>query len=72
MEIVGDIRGRGLMIGIEMDQDVNRLKTDALELGLLLNITQNNVIRLLPPLIIDDAQADQIVDMVCKLITAGR
>jgi acetylornithine aminotransferase len=65
---VNDIRGRGLMIGIELDQDVNQLKTDALVRGLLLNVTRNNVIRLLPPLIIDEAQADQIVDMVCKLI----
>jgi acetylornithine aminotransferase len=51
-----------------MDQDVNHLKTDALEQGLLLNVTRNNVIRLLPPLIIDEAQADRIVDTVCKLI----
>ncbi len=65
---VKDIRGRGLMIGIELDRDVNRLKTVALDQGLLLNVTRNNVIRLLPPLIIDEAQADQIVDMVCKLI----
>ena len=65
---VKDIRGRGLMIGIELDRDVNRLKTVALDQGLLLNVTRNNVIRLLPPLIIDEAQADQIVDMVSKLI----
>ena len=65
---VKDIRGRGLMIGIEMGQDVNHFKTDALKQGLLLNVTRNNVIRLLPPLIIDEAQADQIVDTVCKLI----
>ena len=67
---VKDIRGRGLMIGIEIDRDVNRLKTDALAQGLLLNVTRNNVIRLLPPLIIDKAQADQIVNTVCKLIEA--
>ena len=65
---VQDIRGRGLMIGIELDQDVNHLKTVALDQGLLLNVTRNNVIRLLPPLIIDRDQADQIVDTVCKLI----
>ena len=63
-----DIRGRGLMIGIEMNQDVNQLKIAALDQGLLLNVTRNNVIRLLPPLIIDEAQTDQIVDTVCKLI----
>ena len=67
---VQDIRGRGLMIGIELNQDVNHLKTVALDQGLLLNVTSNNVIRLLPPLIIDQAQADQIVDTVCKLIEA--
>ena len=66
--VVKDIRGRGLMIGIELDQDVNHLKTAALEQGLLLNVTRNKVIRLLPPLIIDDAQADQIVATVCTLI----
>ena len=65
---VNDIRGRGLMIGIELDRDVNHLKTVALDQGLLLNITRNNVIRLLPPLIIDQDQADQIVDTVCNLI----
>jgi acetylornithine aminotransferase len=63
-----DIRGRGLMIGLEFDRDVNHLKTEALSAGLLLNITRNNVIRLLPPLIIDRAQAEEIVDTVCGLI----
>ena len=65
---VQDIRGRGLMIGIELNQDVNQLKTAALDQGLLLNVTRDSVVRLLPPLIIDEAQADQIVDTVCKLI----
>ncbi len=65
---VQDIRGRGLMIGIELDRDVNHLKMVALDQGLLLNVTSNNVIRLLPPLIIDQDQAEQIVDTVCKLI----
>ncbi len=65
---VKDIRGRGLMIGIELNQDVNQLKTAALDQGLLLNVTRDSVVRLLPPLIIDEAQADQIVDTVCKLI----
>lgn len=66
--MVIDIRGRGLMIGIELNRDVNHLKTVALDQGLLLNVTQNKVIRLLPPLIIDEDQADQIVDMVCTMV----
>jgi len=67
-EKVKDIRGRGLMIGIELDRDINHLKNEALSKGLLLNIARDNVIRLLPPLIIDDEQADEIVDTVCALI----
>jgi acetylornithine aminotransferase len=56
------------MVGIELDRDVNQLKIDALEKGVLLNVTRDKVVRLLPPLIIDQAQADQIVETVCSLI----
>lgn len=63
-----DIRGRGLMMGIEVDREVNDLKTEALERGLLINVTHDNVVRLLPPLIIDEEQAQQIVDTVCDLL----
>jgi len=66
---VRDVRGRGLMIGIEIDREVNRLKQSALQRGVLLNVTQERVIRLLPPLIIDPAQAEEIVDVVCALIS---
>jgi acetylornithine aminotransferase len=66
---VREIRGRGLMIGIELDREVNHLKDLALKKGVLLNVTQNNVIRLLPPLIIDQAQAGQIVDTVVNLVS---
>jgi acetylornithine aminotransferase len=47
---------------------VNHLRQAALERGLLINVTQDKVIRLLPPLIIDPSQAEQIVDGVCALI----
>lgn len=63
-----DIRGRGLMIGIETNRDVNHIKSIALERGLLMNVTRNNVVRLLPPLIIDDEQADFIVQTVADLL----
>jgi len=65
---VKEIRGRGLMIGIELDAEANELKNQALDKGVLLNITQDKVIRLLPPLIIDEEQAEQIVDVVCALV----
>jgi acetylornithine aminotransferase len=65
---VREVRGRGLMIGIELKRDANRLKQAALGRGVLLNVTQDRVIRLLPPLIIDTEQAEEIVDVVCSLI----
>jgi len=65
---VREVRGRGLMIGIELKRDANRLKQAALGRGVLLNVTQDRVIRLLPPLIIDAEQAEEIVDVVCSLI----
>ncbi|MBT8048155.1 MAG: aspartate aminotransferase family protein [Xanthomonadales bacterium] len=67
-ERVQDIRGKGLMIGIELNADANHLRQRALEQRVLLNVTQDRVIRLLPPLIIDEDQAGQIVDVVCSLI----
>jgi acetylornithine/N-succinyldiaminopimelate aminotransferase len=65
---VKDIRGKGLMIGIELNHEANRLRQLALEKGVLLNVTQDRVIRLLPPLIIDAEQAERIVDVVCVLV----
>lgn len=65
---VRDIRGRGLMIGIELDQPCPELVTAGLARGLLINVTAGSVLRLLPPLIIDDDQATEIVETVAELI----
>ena len=65
---VRDIRGKGLMIGIELEQDCGELVKTALANRLLINVTSGNVIRLLPPLIINDEQAMEIVDKVSKLV----
>ena len=65
---VQELRGRGLMLGIQLDREANQLKQAALDRGLLINVTQERVIRLLPPLIIDGAQAEQIVETVSSLV----
>ncbi|MFT7220227.1 MAG: acetylornithine/N-succinyldiaminopimelate aminotransferase [Candidatus Azotimanducaceae bacterium] len=65
---VKDVRGRGLMIGIELDSPCGDLVGKALEKGILINVTVDKVIRLLPPLIISDEEADQICDMVSELV----
>jgi acetylornithine aminotransferase len=67
---VRDIRGQGLMIGIELDRPCGDLVNTALENGLLINVTADTVIRLLPPLIIKPAQAEQIVEILAALIKA--
>ncbi len=65
---VKDIRGLGLMIGIELDRPCGELVKMALDAGLIINVTANAVIRLLPPLITSDAEAEQIVQKVTQLI----
>ena len=58
---VSEIRGQGLMIGIELDRSCAELVTRALETGLLINVTADSVIRLLPPLVMTEQQADRLV-----------
>jgi acetylornithine aminotransferase len=65
---VRSIRGMGLMIGIELDRPCAELVTRALQQGLLINVTADTVVRLLPPLIITQAEADQVVAIVSGLI----
>ena len=65
---VREIRGKGLMIGIELDYPCGDLVQDALEIGLLINVTNDNVVRLLPPLVIKQDEAQQIVAMLTPLI----
>lgn len=65
---VREVRGKGLMIGIELASDANHLRQLALNEGVLLNVTRDRIIRLLPPLIIDLDQAEQIIEVVCSLV----
>jgi acetylornithine aminotransferase len=62
------IRGCGLMIGIELDTPCTELVGRALEQGVLINVTADRVVRLLPPLIISDAECDEIIEKVSSLI----
>jgi len=68
LDCVLDIRGAGLMIGIELDAPCADLVDTAREHGVLLNVTAGSVIRLLPPLIIGPAEVERLVDTVCDLI----
>ncbi len=68
VESVRAIRGKGLMIGIELNQPCTELVKAAADRQLLINVTAGNVIRLLPPLIFTQQQADQVINTVCELI----
>ncbi len=67
--IVKEIRGQGLMIGIELDQPCAAIVDIALAKKLLINVTAGNVIRLLPPLIVNAEHVVQISDLVSDCIT---
>ncbi len=66
---VTDIRGRGLMIGIELDRPCTELVKQALDKKLLINVTADRVVRLLPALITTRDQADEIISIVSELIS---
>ncbi|MFW5954705.1 MAG: acetylornithine transaminase [Guyparkeria sp.] len=63
-----DVRGRGLMVGIELDRPCGELVGRALSENLLINVTAGSVIRLLPPLILSASQADLIADRLVALV----
>lgn len=69
-DVVGvvEIRGHGLMIGIELDRPCGELVGRALAAGLLINVTAESVVRLLPPLVFDEAEADELVVRLAPLI----
>jgi acetylornithine aminotransferase len=65
---VKEIRGQGLMIGIELDRPCGAIMQRALDAGLLLSVTADSVVRLLPPLILTQAEADELVSILVPLI----
>jgi len=65
---VVEVRGDGLMIGIELDRPCAQLVSEALAAGLLINVTVERVVRLLPPLVFTDAEAKQLVAILAPLI----
>lgn len=63
-----EIRGEGLMIGVELDRPCAQLVTDALAAGMLINVTAERVVRLLPPLTFTEAEVSALVDGLAPLI----
>jgi acetylornithine aminotransferase len=63
-----EVRGQGLMIGIELDRPCTELLARAAEAGLMISVTADRVIRLLPPLILGEPEARQVLAILCPLI----
>ncbi|WP_119153080.1 aspartate aminotransferase family protein [Caldimonas tepidiphila] len=67
---VKEIRGQGLMLGIELERPCGVLLNRAMEAGLLISVTADSVVRMVPPLILSVAEADEIVARLVPLIKA--
>ncbi|MDM0077754.1 aspartate aminotransferase family protein [Variovorax sp. J2P1-59] len=67
---VKEVRGQGLMLGIELDRPCGVILNRACDAGLLLSVTADSVIRLVPPLILSIAEADEIVAILAPLVKA--
>ena len=65
---IREIRGRGLMLGIELQRDCGELVHRGLDAGLLINVTAGNTVRLLPPLVINEQEALELANGVAALI----
>jgi len=70
LEQVTEIRHRGLMIGVQLSRDCGELAAKGLEAGILVNVAGGNTIRLLPPLVMTDTEADRVVELVSGLVRA--
>jgi acetylornithine aminotransferase len=67
---VRDIRGQGLMLGIDLAMPCGALVQKAADHGLLISVTADTVVRLVPPLIMTETEADEVVAILCPLISA--
>jgi acetylornithine aminotransferase len=65
---VNEVRGRGLMLGVELDRPCGDLVRRGLEAGLVINVTADRVVRMLPPLIFGDAESRELVARVGALV----
>jgi len=65
---VTEVRGMGLMIGVELDRPCGDLVREALAAGLVINVTADNVVRMLPPLIMSEAEGRMVVERLAPLV----
>jgi len=67
---VAEVRGMGLMIGVELARPCGELVRQALDAGLVINVTADNVVRMLPPLVMNEAEAREVLARLLPLLEA--
>jgi acetylornithine aminotransferase len=67
---ISELRGMGLMIGMELARPCGELVRQALDAGLVINVTADNVVRLLPPLVMSEAEGRLVVERLAPLVRA--
>jgi acetylornithine aminotransferase len=65
---VKEVRGKGLLLAVELNAPCTKLAKEALENGIVINVTNNTIVRILPPLIISDEEADLIVEKITAVV----
>jgi acetylornithine/N-succinyldiaminopimelate aminotransferase len=65
---VVDIRGQGLILGVELDRNCGELLGQAAQAGLMISVTADRVVRLLPALIINESEINQLLAILCPLV----
>jgi acetylornithine aminotransferase len=65
---VSEIRGMGMMIGVELDRPCGEIVKMALARGLVTNVTAENVIRIMPPLVMNEVEARQVVERLAPIV----
>jgi len=69
--IVQEVRGKGLLIGMELKREGGSIVKTMMQRGVLINCTMNNVLRFLPPLIVTEAEVDQVVNTLEEVFKTG-
>jgi acetylornithine/N-succinyldiaminopimelate aminotransferase len=70
IEGISELRGMGLMMGVELGQPCGTLVKEALDAGLVINVTADSVVRLLPPLVMSEAEGRMVVERLAPLVRA--
>ena len=69
---IKDVRGKGLMIGIELDRDGKGVVTECMKKGFLINCTNETVLRFIPPLIIKTEEIDSLVETLDEIFAGWK